>query len=140
MDEYKQLFLITDKIRNYDLLLSEIPYADRMIVEVFSPEDYLRALKAGVKYPAYCVWGLANLQIAKRFKFPIVTMDANNFFRKEETVRQVQELHDSGVTIMLFWTSFPDRDKPEWIRKYLGRTVSKVYTDRWGPSKLPGIN
>ncbi len=137
MKENLDFVLVTDKISDYDLLLREIPHPDRMIVEVFSPRDYLRALRAGVKYPAYCVWTPAHLKTAKEFGFPIVTMDANNFFRQRETIRMAQDLHDSGVTILLFWTGYPDRDKPEWLKKYLGRTVSKIYTDKWAPADKP---
>ena len=137
MKENLNFVLVTDKISDYDLLLREVPHPDRMIVEVFSPRDYLRALRAGVKYPAYCVWTPAHLKTAKEFGFPIVTMYANNFFRQQETIRMVQDLHDSGVTILLFWTGYPDRDKPEWLKKYLGRTVSKIYTDKWAPAHKP---
>lgn len=137
MNQNKNFVLITDKIADYDLLLKEIPHPDRMIVEVFSPRDYLRALQSGIKYPAYCVWSPSHLKIAKSFGFPIVTMDANNFFRSPDTIRMVQELHDSGVTILLFWTAYPDRDRPEWLKKYLGHTVSKIYTDTWSPEGKP---
>lgn len=110
-----------------------------MIVEVFTPEDYLRALDFGIKYPAFCVWDLDCLVVARKFKFPIVTMDATQFFNNNETIELVQDLHNSGVTILLFWKSFPDKDKEWWLRKYLGKTVSKIYTERWSPAKKPGI-
>lgn len=137
MKSNTQLVLVTDKIRNYKLLLKEIPYPDRMIVEVFSPQDYNKALKSGIKYPAYCIWNKNNLETAIKFKFPLVTMDAKNFFENDEDIQLVQKLHDSGVTILLFYTSFSDRDKPEFLKKYLGTTISKVYTDTWSPSVLP---
>ena len=137
MKSNPNFILITDKIRNYKLLLKEIPYPDRMIVEVFSPQDYLKTLRSGIKYPAYCVWNKNNLETAIKFKFPIVTMDAKNFFENNENIHLVQKLHDSGVTILLFYTSFSGRDKPEFLKKYLGKTVSKVYTDTWSPSVLP---
>ena len=137
MKSNPHFILITDKIRNYKLLLKEIPYPDRMIVEVFSPQDYLKALRSGIKYPAYCVWNKNNFETAIKFKFPIVTMDAKNFFENDENIHLVQKLHDSGVTILLFYTSFSGRDKPEFLKKYLGKTISKVYTDTWSPSVLP---
>lgn len=137
MQKNENFTLITDKINNYKLLLNEIPYPDRMIVEVFSPKDYLRAIREGVKYPAYCIWNKDNLKTAIKFKFPIVTMDAKNFFENDEDICLVQKLHDSGVTILLFYTSFQDRDNPAFLKKYLGNTFSKVYTDTWSPNCLP---
>lgn len=138
MKDHPQFILVTDKIRNYTLLLKEIPFPERIIVEVFSPSDYRRALQEGIKYPAYCIWNTDNLKTAVKYKFPIVTMDAKNFFENEDTINMVQDLHDSGVTILLFYTSFSKRDTPEFVKKYVGKTVSKIYTDVWSPTSLPG--
>lgn len=137
MKKNKELILITDKIKNYELLLKKIPFPDRMIVEVFSVQDYFRALESGVKYPAYCIWNLESYEEARQFGFPIVTMDAKYFFEKEDTISKVQELHDNKVTILLYYTSFSKRDQPDWVKKYVGKTISKIYTDTWSPNNLP---
>ena len=129
--------LITDKIRDYKLLTAEIPLVDRMIVEVFSPEDYLKALQSGVKFPAYRIKNKKHFEIAQDFSFPIVTMDANSFFNDDSSINNVQILHNSGVTILLYYTEFRDKDKPEFIHKYLGKTVSKIYTDSLSPINFP---
>lgn len=137
METNRDFILVTDKIADYELLLKEIPFPERMIVEVFSPEDYLKALKSGIRYPAYCIWGKKEYQIASRFKFPIVTMSAGNFFNSPETIEMVRDLHNSGVTILLFGTGFKDWDKETFVREHLGKTVSKIYTDRFSPSDIP---
>lgn len=62
METNRDFILVTDKIADYELLLKEIPFPERMIVEVFSPEDYLKALKSGIRYPAYCIWGKKNIK------------------------------------------------------------------------------
>ena len=49
-------------------------------------------------------------------------------------------LHDSGVTILLFWNDFKDRDSYHWLKQYLGKTVSKIYTDSWSPNKVKHLN
>lgn len=64
-------------------------------------------------------------------------MDAANLFDSEENIQKVQQLHDDGVTIFLYWTNYSLKDEPTWIHKYLGRTVSKIYTDKWSPKVLP---
>lgn len=133
----QEYVLVTDKIKNYNLLLKEIPYPDRIIVEVFKPKDYLKALYSGIRYPAYCIWDKKNLKTAVKLKFPIVTLNAKNFFENDAAIELVQKLHDSGVTILLFYTSFLNRDKPEFLKKHLGKTVSKIYTDTWSPTTLP---
>lgn len=129
--------LVTDKISDYKLLLKEIPLPERMVVEVFSPEGYLNALKSGIKYPAYCIWNLKNYKIAKEYKFPIVTMAAQAFFNDSDGIKLVEELHNDGITILLFGVNFKDKDSSDFIRKFLGRTVSKIYTDIFSPVLLP---
>lgn len=132
-----QFILVTDKIGNYKLLLEEIPFPERIIVEVFSPDEYRKALEAGIKYPAYCIWGNKHLKTAIDYKFPIVTMDAGSFFENADDIAAVQKLHDSGVTILLFYHAFSKNDAPEFVKRHVGKTVSKVYTDKWAPTALP---
>lgn len=133
METKRDFILVTDKIADYDLLLKEIPFPDRMIVEVFSPEDYLKALKSGVKYPAYCIWGKKEYEIATRFRFPIVTMSAHRFFANDEMMQMAQNLHNEGITILLFGSGFEHWDKETFIREHVGKTVSKIYTDHYSP-------
>lgn len=137
MEVNRDFFLVTDKINDYDLLLKELPFPDRIIVEVFSPEDYLKALQSGVRYPAYCIYGEKEYRIATRFRFPIVTMSARHFFNNRQRIQMVETLHNSGVTILLFGTGFQDWDKETFIQEHLGKTVSKIYTDRFSPSDMP---
>lgn len=135
--EANPFILVTDKIRNYELLLKEIPFPDRMIVEVFSPEDYRRALEAGIRYPAYCIWNKKGFDTALEYRFPLVTMDAGNFFESEETLAPVKKLHDDGVTILLFSGRLPGWESPDFVKAHVGKTVSKIYTNRWAPARLP---
>lgn len=137
MKNNKNFILVTDKIKDYALLLKEIPYPDRIIVEVFSVEDYLSALKSGIKYPAYCIWTERELITARTFNFPIVTMGAY-FFNKGDIV-SIKKLHDAGITILFFHAGFPDGDEATFLQQHLGTTISKVYTDTWSPKHLPVI-
>lgn len=137
MKENEDFFILTDKIKKFNLLVKELGNIERLIVEVFDPVDYVRAIAAGVKYPVFCIAKPELLHVAKKYRFPIVTMDAAKFFDSEENIQKVQQLHDDGVTIFLYWNDYSFRDEPTWIRKYLGRTVSKIYTDKWSPEVLP---
>lgn len=137
MESNRDFILVIDKIKDYDLLLKEIPFPERMIVEVFSPEDYLSALQSGIRYPAYCIRGVKEYQMATRFKFPIVTMSGYHFFQNDERIKMVQNLHNKGVTILLYGTGTPYWDKETFVREHVGKTVSKIYTDRYSPSDMP---
>lgn len=135
--EYPDIFLVTDKICNYKLLLQEIPFPDRMIVEVFSPEDYLAALEAGIRYPVFCVQNEKRYQQALKFGFPLITLNASNFMETEESLKRIEALHKRGVTIFLFAGDTFAIDSTAFIKAHLGKTVSKMYTDSWAPAKLP---
>lgn len=137
METNRDFILVTDKIADYELLLKEIPFPERMIVEVFSPKDYLRALKSGIRYPAYCIWGKKEYETATRFRFPIVTMSAHSFFSNADMIQMVRNLHNNGVTILLFGTGFRNWDKETFVQEHLGKTISKIYTDRFSPSDMP---
>lgn len=74
MREEKDLFIITDKIKNFNLLSKEFGNLDRLIVEVFDPVDYVRAIASGVIYPAFCISKPELINIAKKISFS----DCNN--------------------------------------------------------------
>lgn len=132
MEEHPQMVLVVDKLKNYRLLLEKIPYPDRMIVEVFSTSDYRRALEAGVKYPAYCIWSYLSLVEAQDMTFPLVTCRSSlyNWPFGEELIGR---LHEHGTTILLYRYGSIDCDAPEFLEKHLGRDFSKVYTNTHAP-------
>ncbi|MBO6171577.1 MAG: hypothetical protein J6N67_05400 [Desulfovibrio sp.] len=130
MQKNENFFLVTDKIKDYSLLLNEIPFPERMIVEVFDPYDYLKALLAGVRYPAYCLWEPKDYNTPLRFGLPLVTMSGCPFFDTPEHIDMVRALHAGGVTILLF---IPPGDETAFLKAHLGRTVSKVYVDNNAP-------
>lgn len=133
MKENLDFICVTDKIRDYSLLIKEIPFPERLIVEVFSVKDYLSALMAGIKHPAYCIWAEHELEIARAFKFPIVTI--GEYFFQTGNISAVKELHDAGVTILFFHGGAGDN--ATFLQKHLGKSFSKVYTNKWSPINMP---
>lgn len=134
---HPELVLVTDKIDNYILLLQELPFPERMIVEVFSPEDYLGALKAGVRYPIFCVQNENRYKEALKFGFPMITVNASNFLETEASLKRIEALHKRGVTIFLFAGDTFAIDDASFVKVHLGKTISKIYTDFWSPFNLP---
>lgn len=131
MSTNQDFILVTDKITNFELLLREIPFPDRMIVEVFSPLEYERALKAGVKYPAFCICHPAALQQACIYEYPFVTIDASLFLQHIDTM---QQLHKKKVCIMVYGTEQLDTRK--FAQKYIGSAASLIYTGNIEPQEL----
>lgn len=139
LEENPDLMVVTDKIADYDLLLREIPYPDRLIVEVIGGAyGYQRAIAAGVRYPSLSVFGVAQMKLARDCGIPIVSMSDEHFFLSPEKFKLVKEMHDMGITILLFnFHGDAYWDTEEFIREHLGRSFSMIYTDSWSPMQLP---
>lgn len=129
--QHPELVLVMDKIADFELLLKEIPLPERMIVEVFSPQDYARALKAGVHHPAFCIAHSMALQQAIEHQYPMVTISAELFEQHLDTMRQ---LHEQQVCIMVYGTE--ELDCAAFIRKHLGSSASMIYTSSVSPGSL----
>lgn len=139
LEENPGLMVVTDKIADYELLLREIPHPDRLIVEVLGGAyGYQRAIAAGVRYPSLSVYGVAQMKLARDCGIPIVSMSDDHFFLSPEGVKLVKEMHDMGMTILLFnFHGDAYWDTEEFIREHLGRSFSMIYTDSWSPTHLP---
>ena len=135
LEENPGLMVVTDKIADYGLLLKEIPYPDRLIVEVVGGvSGYQRAIKAGVRYPSLAVYDIGQMQLARDCRIPIVSLGNEHFFDTPEGIELTKEMHDMGITILL---CDPRGDAAEFIRAHLGRSFSMIYTDSWSPAHLP---
>lgn len=139
MQQHPQLVLVVDKLTDYTTLLQKLPFPDRMIVEVFSVRQYVQALRAGVHYPAYSVWDQRDFQTAARLRFPIITLNAEAFYSDAAAVKHLQQLHQSGVTVLMYYTHTGLGDSPDFLKEHAGKTFSKVYTDTWSPADLPAL-
>jgi hypothetical protein len=49
--QHTDAILVTDKTENYGQLVNKFTFADRLMVEVFSLADYVKAYNAGIRYP-----------------------------------------------------------------------------------------
>lgn len=129
----KNVILVTDKIKNYSLLQKQIPYADRMIVEVFSEKDYYNALQSGFPYPAYCIWDERQLKKQEFFNFKMVTASGKSFALFPD---KLKKMHEQGIVILLYNPGSPagvNLDDTEFFKKHIGTFISKFYTDKWIP-------
>lgn len=131
MQQHPEMILVTDKVSDFELLLQEIPHPERMIVEVFSPQDYVRALNAGILYPAFCISHSIALQQAIEHRYPLVTISVELFQQHLDTMRQ---LHQQKVCIMVYGTE--GLDAGQFIREHAGTNASMIYTSTLSPDTL----
>ena len=137
MQKYNDIYLVTDKIQNFKSLLKQIPFRDRIIVEVFGRENYIDALKTGIKYPLMSLSGsIEDSEQAIKYSYPIIAVNAETAFSSENTIKKLQEVHNNKITIFVYYVGYSNRDTPKFIKNYVGKTFSKVYTDKWAPDIL----
>ncbi len=128
MEENREWILVTDKTNNFELLLKEIPFPDRMLVETLGGMyDYKRAIEAGVTYPIFTA---NNIEIIEKYEFPIVILNAD-LLNERKNVNRIKKLHKKGITILVWNAAVCD--KPEFISEHLGNGISLIYTDTWFP-------
>lgn len=124
--QHPNLYLVTDKIDDLDLLVSEFaPFLDRVIVEVFSVEKYQEALAKGIKYPALCIWNDKGMwKQAMQQNIQMVTASVKSA-DKRSTRKRLKKLRRKGVIILGFSTN-----DDTFMRKNL-HLFNLYYTDAW---------
>ena len=135
MERNPSMVLVTDKIQDFERLTGEIPHADRMVVEAFSPHDYLQALRAGFRHVALTVSVLYDLQQAEKYNVSGIVLYAPLMEKSPEALELVKRLHAKGCCVTVHGSIVSD--KPEFVRTHLGRNISRIYTDTWSPKNLP---
>lgn len=141
MNEYHDFYLVTDKITDYKILLQQIPLPDRVLVEVFSFKDYLRALQEGIFYPIMSLPTI-NEKLYKKiihYKIPMLAISSVAIVSSIEVRDFCKKLHEKGVIIFCY--SFIGKAKePEYMKENMGKIFSKFYVDEWYPDKLIKLN
>ena len=133
MLRHPRMILITDKIHDMALLARELPFHDRIIVEVFNRWDYLVCLWHGFT-PAFSLpWKLDDL---KHF----LTLDASWYTvsaiawqeDRAPLLRHIAALRAAGKEVLLFRAGCPkelDMEGQAFLRRNAGRYFTKLYTD-----------
>ena len=137
-ENHKDIFLITDKIRDFKSILDNFSFKDRIIVEVFSYKDYDKALNMGIKYPALSLNALGKINVQAILRKNIKMATVSDVFL-EQYPAEIKLLHDSGVTIMLY---APTKviNRPEYLKNILGTMASMAYVDYCSPKNTECVH
>lgn len=134
MQSNPEMILVTDKITNYQLLMKEIPLPDRIIIECFSPHGVVQAKKCGFIHTAYSLFVPSQLSFSNRIGMKLHIISESLFFDFPGMGRQIQQLHKSGVCVMMYGGKCDDASQ---IRNHLGKNMSKFYVGKYAPNHLP---
>ena len=122
----EQTYLVTDKIKNFDLLNEEILVSkELLLVEVFTYRSYFKALRKGIRHPMLCVKDSRDLSLYWPLlitgKISMITIPKELIALRQD---DLESLYKRGVSIFAFTSN--DKD---YILKHAGTTVSGFYTD-----------
>lgn len=121
LKEHPDVFLVTDKARDFDLLLKEFPFPDRMIVEVSSLGQYYAALRAGIRYPAL---NKLNSESVDRFGVNMLVINPRILKIHEKKISQYIK---NGVCVLV--ASYPSSQDIPKKHRLLPNML--FYVDRW---------
>jgi hypothetical protein len=128
--ERPDAYLVTDKITDFPRLLEKFPHASRLIVEVFSVDDYHRAIAQGIRYPMLSlIPALANdgeekvreLLETEPVKFVAIPTKA---IRRQS--RLLRRLRRNAACVYAFTSSDAGFLEPNFRTSIFG-----VYADSW---------
>lgn len=134
MKSNPEMILVTDKITNYQLLMKEIPLPDRIIIECFSPHGVVQAKKCGFVHAAYSLFCPSQLSFSGRIGMKLHIMSDSLFFDFPGMERHIQQLHKSGVCVMMYGGRCDDASQ---MHHHLGKSMSKFYVGKYAPNQPP---
>ena len=133
--KHPDLYLVTDKLDDFEQLTAQLSIPrDRLLVEVFSYTDYVRALLRGINHPMLCFWKKEKFdRIRYKLLFALgrirmITIPAKII---PEAEKELNALLKSGVKIF----AFSSGDVP-LMRKYINTCVTGFYTDTISPPSI----
>lgn len=115
------IYLVTDKLNDFEAIATQLNFPDRILVEVFGLSNYYKARKAGIKHP---MLSTGDFRLAQKLGIPMVAAHTGSL--KNEHAQFAQSYIANGGCIMMF-----SSNNEEFIREHLGVRASKFYTDFW---------
>ena len=133
--KHPDVYLVTDKLDDFEQLTAQLTIPrNRLLVEVFSYTDYVKALLRGINYPMLCFWKKEKFdRLRYKLLFALgrirmITIPAKII---PEAEKELSALLKSGVKIFAF-----SSDDVPFMQKYINKCVTGFYTDTISPSIL----
>ncbi|MBF0442081.1 MAG: hypothetical protein HQK54_09265 [Oligoflexales bacterium] len=133
-DEKKDAILVTDKTEDLEYLANNTPFRDRLMVEVFSFEKYVEALKLNIRKP---MLSYDSIRLVARpdeiysfvdsWKVSYFTLSTSDLKSETEVIKN---LRNKGVCVWLYKT-----EDPKYMNDYLKIGIFGFYTDYFFPEK-----
>ena len=109
---------------------------DRVVAEVFSVKDYVKAIESGVKFPLFSAKNVSYAKIAQLYRFPMVAVNIRRMFETAERSAMLGEFVKNNIGVWGYYTTFNKKDDNEFLKQNLGSTLTKIYTDSLSPKEF----
>ena len=86
LKDHPDVYLVTDKVTDYDAIIEQFPLPDQLIVETFEPNQYYKALAKGIKYVTFA--GSYEEMIKAKATLRVMGEDAWNDPRIRQWVKE----------------------------------------------------
>jgi len=107
--ENKDLILITDKIENFDLINNSFNFdKSRIIVEIFTRENYFKAIDKGIKNPLYSATiehRKDEKKFIKNYKIPMISISSFEFINNKKYFERLKK--ETNIIIFVYTTNNP---------------------------------
>ena len=123
-------YLVTDKITDFSALLAGFSHHARLIVEVFSVDDYQRAMASGVRHPMLALVPALTkdgsdkvLELLRTTPVKFVSVPTKALRRQGRLLAALRR----NKTCVYAYTS----SDPSYLERNIGERIYGAYTDRW---------
>lgn len=116
------LYLVTDKIRNYKLLSKKFSFKERIIPEIFTIYGYISSKFYGFERPIF-PFKKYNFFVQKFFNVRLINISYKDFIKNKE---KVTNLFNKGLEIYVYTSN----DKT-FIENNINKNITGIYTDFW---------
>ena len=119
-----ELFLVTDKINNFEILTKNIKFMDRTIVEIFGKQNYLKSFFYNI--PNKMLSTNLNFYDKIFIKLARVKYIAIHTSVVEKNRSYLENLVKNNINVFAF-----SSNNKKFMINNLNKTVSAIYTDFW---------
>lgn len=116
---YPRIYLVTDKLNDFDAIASQLPFTDRILIEVFSLKGYYEAKRLGL----LPMLSTSDIALAKSLKIPMVATHTSTL-QDPAKAQLAQSYLAQGGCIMAF-----SSNEKSFIESILEVSASMIYTD-----------
>lgn len=113
------VYLVTDKLNDFEKMTTQLKFKDRIIVEAFGLANYLKAREFGL----LAMLSSADFELAKKHKITALAFHTS-VLKDEKSAAKAREFIANGGCAMVFSSN----EKP-FIKAHLNSSATMFYTD-----------